>query len=344
MNLDARDNKPADQTAGASTTLASELTFRGPELAVVRLYRFVLAGIAVSCVVQCLLMLIARLGPTTELASHFSVHSLFILSVTCPILLLVRMRKVFWISFIAWGILAWTVQPWLLVPQPTRSTQAFPNSVSVLSWNVLSVNKSYSEVDEIIQQSDPDVLILIEVRPGFLKALKSISGYQSRIEQASWRGGGIAVLAKHANAQLELLDFDYPTQPAAVISLRQNERSMKLLAMHTFSPMPISRTEHRDRQLASVIEWAEEQTVPICVSGDLNITPWAPMFGSLLRSGFRDSRTGSGNLATWPAPLRALGIPIDHALTKGDCLITDRTVVSSGPGSDHRPIVFRLHY
>lgn len=344
MNLDASDNKPAGQTPKSATTHAIGPSVRGPEFAVVRFYRFVLAGVAVGCALQCLLMLVARLGPTVELASHFSMHSLVLLSIVCPVLLLLKMRRVLWPSFIAWGILAWVVQPWGLIPQAAQSTEAFPNSVSVMSWNVLSVNKSFSQVDEIIQQNDPDILILIEVRPGFLDALKSLSGYQARIEQASWRGGGIAVLTKSAGVELELLEFDYPTQPAAVISLQQNDHKMKLLAMHTFSPMPISRTEHRDRQLASVIDWSDKQNVPTCVAGDLNITPWAPMFGSLLRSGFRDSRKGSGNCASWPAPLKAVGIPIDHALTKGECLITERTVITSGPGSDHRPIRFKLHY
>ncbi len=98
-------------------------------------------------------------------------------------------------------------------------------------------------------------------------------------------------------------------------------------------------------QLSELKLWAREQAVPVCVAGDLNITPWAPAFARMRDAGFVDSRTrGYGNQASWPSWLGPLGIPIDHALSFGKCEIVNRRLGPMVWGSDHRPILFDVRY
>ena len=68
------------------------------------------------------------------------------------------------------------------------------------------------------------------------------------------------------------------------------------------------------------------------ILGDLNVSPWSPHFGGLLRE------SGRGVQATWPTNLAPMRIPIDHCLVSPDVSVVGRRV---GPdvGSDHFPIV-----
>ncbi len=318
--------------------------FGGPEMAVVGFYKFVLVVATLGCLAQCLLMLVARLGDTIELASHFSMHSLVLSTVLLPVLYFARMRHTLWVAMAVTLILLPVVQPWRLLPIGETVNESFTQQYKVLSWNVLSSNYEFEKIDKIIADEDADILVLIEVREGFLEKLPSLSRYKSGLVHPSWRGGGIAVMTKQSDVPLALHEFDYPTQPAISVALEGDGRRMQLLAVHTFSPMPISRTPHRDRQLDSFVDWSLTQDQPVCMVGDLNITPWAPAFGRITSAGFNDSRNGVGNCASWPSALGFLGIPIDHALTKGECQVTDRRVLSEAPGSDHRGITFTVRF
>ncbi len=308
---------------------------------------------------QFALTLVARLGATIELASHFCFHALVASLIVGFAALVLRMRKSLWISLFVFLGQAAIVQPWQLLPSVDESyAETFDRSIKVLSWNVLSSNYQFDEVDQVLRKADADLLVLIEVRPGFLDELEAIEelGYNVEISRPSWRGGGVAVFARDEAIELEARDFGYDTYPVIVAKIpranppssdssRFEESPLYLIAQHTFSPMPISRTPHRDNQLLESSRFAiDHADAPVVLVGDLNVTPWAPVFGELLRAGFRDSRLGTGNCPSWPSSAGPLGIPIDHVLCRGDCHISDRKVLPTAPGSDHRPISFTLRY
>ncbi len=174
-----------------------------------------------------------------------------------------------------------------------------------------------------------DVLVLVEVRPNLFEQVPLFDQmYKQRLAYPSWGGNGIAVLTNRDDIQLSRVDFGGMIMPSIVASLGD---SVQVVGVHTWSPFPPQRAVHRDRQLADLTSWLQQQTKPACVVGDLNVTPWAPAFQKLLAAGLVDSRTlGFGNSASWPAWLGPLGIPIDHALSYGACDITSRKL---GPWS-----------
>lgn len=81
------------------------------------------------------------------------------------------------------------------------------------------------------------------------------------------------------------------------------------------------------------------------MAGDFNVTPWAPLYRTLIKSGWTDARALHPIQNTWPALLGATfwGIPIDHTLTRGAARVTTRRV---GPslGSDHLPVTNRIEF
>jgi endonuclease/exonuclease/phosphatase (EEP) superfamily protein YafD len=117
---------------------------------------------------------------------------------------------------------------------------------------------------------------------------------------------------------------------------------LNLIATHPLPPIGAAYAAERNAQLQAVGEAAVDLDSPVIVAGDLNTTSWSPCFRDLLStSQLRDSRRGWGIHPTWPGPLAALGIPIDHVLVSPEIEIV-RRVVGPQIGSDHRPVLVDL--
>jgi endonuclease/exonuclease/phosphatase (EEP) superfamily protein YafD len=221
------------------------------------------------------------------------------------------------------------------------------NVVRVLSWNILATNEDMDELESVIRAADPDVLILIEVRPNLLEQIPFIERtYPNSHVITHWGGMGLGIFCKESNITFSEERFAVKVMPSIVARLvsADGSRKVDLVAMHTFSPTPPARALVRDNQIAEFIAWSIDRDVPLCLAGDLNTTPWTSSFLRLVRSGLHDSRRGTGNQASWPAFLGDLGIPIDHVLTRGECSVTGRKVIAGSTSSDHRPVQFDLSF
>ncbi|MCA9130208.1 MAG: endonuclease/exonuclease/phosphatase family protein [Planctomycetales bacterium] len=297
-----------------------------------------------------LLVLMSGWHPVLELSVHCSLHMLIAVVLLLPLSIVLGKRRSAVILGLSGAYLVFLVQPWSLIPvKEAAMDPTYTREIRVLSWNVLAGNHRLEDLASLIKAEDPDVLILIEVRPGLLDDLPEISArYPIALAKPGWQGGGIAAFSRVLGTEFRFEDFGYPDQPAVLATIpaapAQAEKKLELLAMHTFSPLPILRTEHRDRQLSEFAKWSTSRQGPICLVGDLNVTPWARSFHQLLNCGFKDSRAGVGNCASWPRALGFLGIPIDHVLFRGQCQVANRRVLDRGPGSDHLPIAFTIRF
>lgn len=313
-----------------------------------------LTAVSICICLQVILTLCAGMHPVIELAAHGSMHATILACLVLPLLILFRRKRLLVCLSIATLLLLSITRPWYLAwPAPIAASKGV-SQLKVLSWNVLSVNQSFAEIEAIVAEVDPDVIVFIEVRPDLLDGLSRItSDYPFFIDRPRWGGEGIAVLSRIRGTEFIFEDYDLPRQPAIVASIpparggtkiQIDGPTLNLVALHTLSPLPTHRSAIRNRQISALLEWSKPIEAPMCVCGDFNITPWAPSFRKLIRGGFVDSRIGSGNCASWPSNLGMLGIPIDHALSKGDCFVFDRKVLNRSSGSDHRPIVFSVAY
>ncbi|MFN3189639.1 MAG: endonuclease/exonuclease/phosphatase family protein [Aureliella sp.] len=306
--------------------------------------------------VQVACMLLSRFSVLLELATHFSFHALVAGVILTPALFLLQANRMGLVSAGATAILAIVVSPWQLYSgskeqniesDSTKSvTSIFTNKVKVLSWNVLTSNRCYDEIQAIVDELDPDLILFIEVRPGFLDELpKIVANYPILVSKPVWGGEGIAMLSRIEGTDLQYQAFSLDRQPAVEARIPGGRgKNLHLVGIHTLSPLPPRRAVIRDQQLDSLSQWSNTLDAPICVCGDLNTTPWTKAFQDLLSDGFQDSRLGRGNCPSWPSELGPVGIPIDHVLTKGECKILERRVIPTAPGSDHRPVYFEVEF
>ncbi len=253
-------------------------------------------AIAVSCGLCLVLVFIglARERPWFELFVHFSVHALVITLMVIPVLWLTNHRRTAMVCGVVAACLVYLVQPWYFIP---FSRTPKPNAVRVLSWNVYAANGDFDSIVDVIRQSNPDVLVVIEVRLDLLERAPWIKENYPHFEVLPDVGGaGIGVFCRAADpkysADFKVHRFGFHRMPSIAATLKSPDgtRQVDLVAMHTYSPTPPPRAKDRDKQLRKFLEWSSQQSSPLCLVGDLNTTPWTRSFWELERAGFRDSR------------------------------------------------------
>ena len=205
------------------------------------------------------------------------------------------------------------------------------------------MNSSPEQVLKLVQDSDADIVALIEVGLEQAIVLKQL---ESHYPHCHWMpdhsSRGIAVLSRVEGTRYKSINLAEQGMPAieADVPATGAHSSFRMMAVHTRSPDLHQRTLDRNEQLRSLSEWAALPGKPGIIVGDLNITPWSPPFSRMLAEGnLEDSRLYRGNFASWPADLGHLAIPIDHALVTKNTSVLYRSVGPLAPDSDHRPIM-----
>ncbi len=114
-----------------------------------------------------------------------------------------------------------------------------------------------------------------------------------------------------------------------------------IIGLHAANPLGSSPL--RDEQIRLAAAKAERAPKGAAVLlGDLNTSPWAPIFAEALERGrLKDSALGFPLTATWISGNPLFGLPIDHVLL-GRGMETVARHVGPDLGSDHLPVVAEL--
>lgn len=213
----------------------------------------------------------------------------------------------------------------------------------LLSANVLTENTEHGAFLAFVRAEAPDALMVVEVGPEWARDLETLADlFPVRRFEPREDNFGVAVLARDPRAVAEIVDCGPAGVPSTRLRLPVSgtDTVVTLLSTHPMPPIGQAAAAERDAQLAACVRLLSEAAPgPRVLTGDLNLTPFAPGFDALLVAGrLFDSRAGFGLQASWLVDFPLLSVPIDHALHSAELVVLDRRV---GPdvGSDHRPIV-----
>jgi endonuclease/exonuclease/phosphatase (EEP) superfamily protein YafD len=294
------------------------------------------AGVILS--IATFLGMFGRLWWLLDLFSHFRVQYFAGLLVVALFLLFRRRYKV--AAF--FGVFAvanlYIIAPLYFgtVPEPTGASRSYRS----LLINVNTESGVPSKVAQVIQKTDPDVLVLEEVNDQWLSALSAaLAAYPYFKALPRDDNFGIALYSKHPLVRGEIRQVGEAEVPSAIAEIRLPDGEITVMATHPLPPAGRENSRLRNEQLARLPEIVKQATSPVLLVGDLNVTPWSYYLKRLLnQSGLRDSSQGKGVLGTWPTRLPILLIPIDHCLHTAGVHVTKR---AWGPkvGSDHYPVV-----
>lgn len=270
-----------------------------------------------------------------ELPSHFRPH----IAVLSTALGIIALAMKHWRASMLAGVTA-TICWAIILPELT--TTAVSNSGAiVLSQNLYYGNSRKEEMQQMLAEEDPDILVLLEYTPEWHQLLTSTADqYHTTITSPKEGAFGIAVYSRLPVRSREVLSLGETKAPAIVIEIDSPDASTFLVAVHLQPPMTDAWSADRDRQLGELSRYLQALDGEFIVVGDFNNTPFSPS----LREFVRDTKTSislSGWQPTWPTALGWAGIPIDLALgSKGVTIGPITTLDSIGP--DHRGLRFSI--
>jgi len=279
-----------------------------------------------------------------DLLSNFRVH--FLIALVASLLLTLKADRTSWLlKFLLAVVTGWTgftvVSLWFPAAQlPPGQTQ-----FRVMSFNVLAHNQNFEPAISEIRRHNPDVVAVLEYANQWHDACEFITAqYPHSVRIPRWHGYGAALFSKHPIAQTQTVQLtkEIMDVPAIEATIKFDGKDLRILAIHTASPINSFRWNIRNQQLEEIAQWINESQASTVAVGDFNMAPWSWWHRNLLaNTGLRESRNGFGPQGTWPAFAGPLGVPIDHAFVSDDIHVHNRTV-GADVGSDHRPIIVDL--
>jgi endonuclease/exonuclease/phosphatase (EEP) superfamily protein YafD len=281
-----------------------------------------------------------RLWWVLDLFSHFQVQYFFLIVLfTVVLLLLKRLRTAASLGACAALNLALISPYYLDQPRITGNVR----SLRAVSINVNTANESYDLARRFIDESNPDLVLLMEVNGAWVRSLSEIeSRYPHHKAIPREDNFGIALYSRLPFARCEIVYLGKAGVPSILAELDSGGELISILCTHPVPPISAEYSRIRNDQIEAVSQYLASISGPKVLIGDLNVSPWSVYFRALAkRAGVIDASAGFGIGPTWPTHRALLRIPIDLCLVSPEIGVDNRMI---GPniGSDHFPLLVDL--
>jgi endonuclease/exonuclease/phosphatase (EEP) superfamily protein YafD len=274
---------------------------------------------------------------SAELFTHFRVQY-FCALLLCVLYLLV-VRRFRWAAVYGVAVMVnlLVVLPIFFGKSPDAGRTA---DLRVMLMNVNRQTGDSVRVLEAVKRFDADLVLLEEVDEAWLERLAGLrEEYPYRIEQPQPDNFGIALFSRTPLQDAQVAYFGDSGAASTVARLVYGTRTISFIGTHPVPPGSAEFSRMRDTQMEAIADAVVEMSKPVIVLGDLNMTPWSPVFQHFLdRTGLSNSGKGWGLQTTWPANLIPFRVPLDHCLHSEGVQVVGREI---GPnvGSDHYPLI-----
>ncbi len=212
--------------------------------------------------------------------------------------------------------------------------------IKLLSANVLMENSRKSDLVDIIDREDPDILFLMETDQGWLDAVQGcLNRYPTVLTYPLDNHYGLifATRLQAPTAEVTFLSEDNtPSLRAELIG--PDGTGFNFLGLHPRPPVPGNDTKLRDYQIKMAAKMTGHANWPTVCMGDFNDVAWSWTSRRFKRYGdFLEPRVGRGMFPTFHAQYPLVSVPIDQLyLTSGVGLVSFGRLEEFG--SDHYPI------
>lgn len=278
-----------------------------------------------------------------DLMSHFRVQYLAVLVLILIFVILLGFKKniihIVILSFLfIWN--ATYIVP-LYFPDEIQNNNT-GQELKILSINLLSSNTNSTEVLKLIEEKNPDIIVLMEVTPIWAKQLDKVAGaYQFREIESRNDNFGIALFSK-IKMRSSIQYFENSLKPSIKANLIFGDAPLSILATHPVPPIGSEMFNSRNSQLLDIARKRDNYSKNFILIGDLNTSSFSSHFKDLLiNANLVDSRNGFGISTTWPADFYPLRTTLDHCLISGELKIIERET-GINIGSDHLPIYIKI--
>jgi len=278
-----------------------------------------------------------------DLFAHFRVYYLIAALVLFGIAAYVKLWSV---AILSLAILTFNAVLVFPVYRATGVETPPTETLTLLSLNVNHDSVPTEMLAQLMKDHQPEVVVLAETSQSrVIELSQTVPTYANTLfaPREGRQNFGVGMLVVDTEeARLQIKDYSDVDVLGIEAELIVNQRACTIVGIHMMYPFGRERTRIRDHQLREVAEQARESSCLIAI-GDMNVTPWSPVFGEALKTGdLKDSRVGFGIKTSWPVWLPQLfRIPIDHALVSHDVQVIRREVLAPVV-SDHLPLLITV--
>lgn len=282
--------------------------------------------------------LFSTLTPYWFILSLFIIFALFAFSLKNPYLV-----STFGISFsllvlsitsfcMAFQVLSFTTN--LFTPPQVFASQKFEKTVIVATFNKLFSNTNYAEIDKKINELNPDILVITEIKRSDKEKIKSLEQYQYFLMKDARDGATISIFSKfplHENTE-----FNSPF----VLSLKAtiNNKEFYIFALHPLPPATNQWTKDRNDEISNLVSYINTlDKNKVILLGDFNLSPWSKAYKKITSQmpEMKNTAQGTGIHFTWHGSI--IQTQIDHIFVGNTVNITGFGSKKVN-GSDHNLI------
>lgn len=210
----------------------------------------------------------------------------------------------------------------------------------VFHMNVLQPNTAYATAIDQALASNADLISVQEVGPSWAAQLteRLAERYPYAHMEPRINCYGIALFSRVPFRSVHTITLQ--GAPFIEAELEVEGRPVRVLAVHTSSPISYGHFQRRNLQLAALGDRLAQGDTATIVVGDLNTVPWDQAYRRFCaRSGLRS--TTPATQRTWPSVGPLALIPLDHLLLSPGIVPTALRTVHI-PGSDHKGLLAEL--
>jgi len=303
-----------------------------------------LAGLVAACSI---LTLSARHWWVADLIANLRVQ-LMIGMLGTILLLLIRRR---WRILVA--VAALTMWQATAMRSAYKTGDIEPNQsiqrLRVFMANVLTRNQHHDQIIAQIRAADPDLIAILELSSKLEASLQRefSSTHEYFVSESQDDGNfGIGLWSRYPLSHARVFHLNAPILPSIEADIQVSSCPIQFTVTHPLPPIGARNFGHRNQHLALLAQRIRkrQQIEPSCAQillGDLNLTPWSPLFDDFLAlTGLQNAAAGRGLQPTWYRwPAFPFGLLLDHGLHSRN-MHCDRRAILSANGSDHRAVVF----
>jgi len=322
--------------------------------------RYALAIVGTLAVVLTLVSVVPLPIWWIQAAGFPRLQTLAVLALVLLGLLLLRWpahRRV-WVALLASSALALGAQASFLWPYLPFAPKAVPdatlaqahdstNRLRILVINVLIKNREDARLRQLVQATQPDVLLALEPDDWWAQALKPLqASYPYRVELPRADAYGLILYSRLPLAATQVQDLLQRGVPSVRTRLRlPSGRQVDFFGIHPTPPIPDNYPDGvglRGMALGKVAGMVRSNTLPTIVAGDFNDVSWSGTIAQLAHDApLRDVNRGRGFYNTFDARSHLARWPLDHFFVSSQWRVVALKRLPD-VGSDHFPLYIEL--
>jgi len=233
-----------------------------------------------------------------------------------------------------------------LAPVEMRAASCEPGGrITVMVANVLMPNRGADALLRIVDEADPDLLLVVETDAWWDGRLRVLDArYPHSVKRPLENTYGMHLFSRLPLRGVELRALVEPDVPSVRAEVQLPGGAwIDFHGVHPRPPKPGQDSGPRDAELLIVGREMHETRHPAIVAGDMNDVAWSSTTSLFKRiGGALDPRVGRGTFATFSAKLpRLLRWPLDHVFATPEFGLAELRLLPHF-GSDHLPFLITL--